>query len=420
MSRRWIGDRPRFLILRSKGVPPKPAFGLSPRRAGPEDKIPRTVTVFRGALSWLVAVGAGSDGFFFGQTLEKGGANMFSGAFTALMTPFKDNHEVDYEGLGKLAEFQIAEGISGILAVGTTGESPTLNWEEHNEVVRVVTEKCKGNCQAIAGTGSNNTRETMESTEHAVHVGADAALLVDPYYNGPSSLEIRREYVAPVAEKFPQIQILPYVIPGRTGAQLLPEDLAILNEQFANVNMVKEATGSLDNMKRTRECCGDDFTILSGDDDKTFTMITDGAIKASGVISVASNIAPKAVQDMTTLASQGNVAEAEKLANALKPLFGIVTVKTQEETPSGTVGCRARNPLGTKTLMAILGMPGMPCRQPLGKMTKKGVEVVLEAGRTVWKNNPEILKPVADFFGVDVEARLFDESLLGPLMYSEY
>jgi 4-hydroxy-tetrahydrodipicolinate synthase len=173
-------------------------------------------------------------------------------------------------------------------------------------------------------------------------------------------------------------------------------------------------------MKRTRECCGPEFTILSGDDDKTFTMMTDPAIKASGVISVASNIAPKGVQDMTTFANQGNVAEAEKLMKALKPLFGIVTVKTQEETPYGTVGCRARNPLGMKTLMAVLGMPGGPCRQPLGKMTRKGIEVVLEAGRTVWKNNPEILKPVADFFGVDIEARLYDESLLADLIYPEY
>ncbi|OEU53654.1 MAG: 4-hydroxy-tetrahydrodipicolinate synthase [Desulfobacterales bacterium S3730MH5] len=344
---------------------------------------------------------------------------MFSGCYTALMTPFKDD-EVDYEGLNRLIEFQIASGLSGILAVGTTGESPTLDWEEHDEVVRVVAEKCKGRCQSIAGTGSNNTRETMKSTEHAVRVGADAALLVDPYYNGPSSLEIRREYVTPVAEKFPQIQIIPYVIPGRTGAQLLPEDLAILRSQFANVTTVKEATGNMENMKRTRECCGNDFTILSGDDDKTFTMMTDPAINASGVISVASNIVPKAVHDMTTLVSQGNHAEAEKIMLALKPLFGVVTVKTQEETPYGTVGCRARNPLGTKTLMAILGMPVGLCRRPLGKMTRKGVEVVLEAGRAVWKSTPEMLKPVADFFDVDIETRLYDESILAGLIYDKY
>jgi 4-hydroxy-tetrahydrodipicolinate synthase len=345
---------------------------------------------------------------------------MFSGCYTALMTPFTEDFEVDYKALQKLAEFQIAGGVSGILAVGTTGESPTLNWEEHNEVVRVVVETCKGRCQSIAGTGSNNTRETMESTEHAIHVGADAALLVDPYYNGPSSLEIRKEYISPVAEKFPQMPVIPYVIPGRTGAQLLPEDLALLHKQFANVSTVKEATASIDNMKRTRECCGDDFTILSGDDGMTFPMMTDSAIKASGVISVASNIAPKAVQDMTTLVAQGKRAEAEKLMNALNPLFGIVTVKTQEKTPFGTVGCRARNPLGTKTLMAVLGMPGGPCRQPLGKMTKKGLQVVLEAGRTVWKNNPEILQPIADFFKVDIEARLNDDASWAGLTYDTY
>jgi len=104
----------------------------------------------------------------------------------------------------------------------------------------------------------------------------------------------------------------------------------------------------------------------------------------------------------------------------LKPLFGIVTVKTQEETPYGTVICRARNPLATKTLMVILGMSVGPCRQPLGKMTKKGIEVVLDTGRTVWKNNPEILKPVADFFSVDIEARLYDEAILAGLIYDQY
>jgi len=345
---------------------------------------------------------------------------MLKGCFTALMTPFTNNFEVDYGALDKLVEFQAAGGVSGILAVGTTGESPTLTWKEHNKIIEAVVEKCKGQCQSIAGTGSNNTAETLASTEHAVHVGADAALLVDPYYNGPSSMEIRKEYVAPVARKFPQIEIVPYVIPGRTGAQLLPEDLAILNKEFANVNTVKEATGSLDNMKRIRECCGGDFTILSGDDDKTFTMMTDPAIAASGVISVASNIAPKAVQQMTTFVEQGKTAEAEKLVAALKPLFGIVTIITEEDSPQGPVKCRARNPLGAKTLMAILGMPGGPCRQPLGKMTKKGAQVALEAGRSVWRNNPEILQPVADFFGVDIETRLNDASLLTDLTYKGY
>ncbi len=344
---------------------------------------------------------------------------MFSGCYTALITPFK-GQDIDLEGLEKLVEFQIANGINGILAVGTTGESPTLTWEEHNKVIEVVAEKCKGRCQSIAGTGSNNTRETLEGTEHAMEAGADAVLLVDPYYNGPSSLEIRREYVAPVAQRFPQIQVIPYVIPGRTGAQLLPEDLAILHRQYSNVCAVKEATGDLENMKRTRQCCGGDFIILSGDDDKTFTMMTDPDIGASGVISVASNVAPGAVREMVALLKEGKRSEGERLMNALKPLFGIVTVKTEEETPYGTVTCRARNPLATKTLMAIMGMPAGPCRPPLGRMTRKGLEVVLEAGRNVWKNNPEILGPVAEFFDVDIEARLYDESLLKDLIYDQY
>ncbi|MFW6148221.1 MAG: 4-hydroxy-tetrahydrodipicolinate synthase [Thermodesulfobacteriota bacterium] len=343
---------------------------------------------------------------------------MFSGCYTALVTPFKDN-KVDFEGLKKLVEFQISGGINGILAVGTTGESPTLTWEEHNKVIETVAEHCKG-IQSIAGTGSNCTRETIENTKHAVDAGVDAALLVDPYYNGPSSQEIRKEYVAPLAEAFPQIHIIPYIIPGRTGAQLFPEDLALLHRQYPNVSTVKEATGDIENMRQTREFCGDDFSILSGDDDKTFAMMTDPGIRASGVISVISNITPQAVQEMTARLNEGNLVEGEKLMKALKPLFGIVTVKTQEETPFGTVLCRGRNPLPIKTLMKILGMPSGGCRQPLGKMTEKGIQVALEACRTVWKNNPDILEPIADFFNIDIESRLYDDSILSGLVYEQY
>lgn len=344
---------------------------------------------------------------------------MFKGCFTALVTPFKDD-AVDYEGLGQLADFQIKNGITGILAVGTTGESPTLTWDEHNKVIQNVANKTRGKCVCIAGTGSNNTKETLESSKHAVDTGVEALLLVDPYYNGPSSLEIRREYVTPVARAFPDVQIIPYVIPGRTGAQLLPEDLAILNRDFDNVNMVKEATGSIKNMKHTRACCGPDFTILSGDDGLTFEMMTDPEIMASGVISVASNVAPGPVTEMVKLLEQGNQAEAKKILSALEPLFGLVTIKTKEKTLYGEVVCRARNPLGMKTLMSILGMPSGGCRQPLGKMTKNGLEKVVEAARKVQSDNPEILKPVAEFFGVDIDARLSSLSSREGLCYEKY
>jgi 4-hydroxy-tetrahydrodipicolinate synthase len=272
----------------------------------------------------------------------------------------------------------------------------------------------------MAGTGSNSTRETLESTAHAADAGADAALLVDPYYNGPSSLEIRMEYVAPVARAFPQLQVIPYVIPGRTGTQLLPEDLALLHKAYPNVSAVKEATTNLENMRRTRDCCGDDFTILSGDDPMTFAMMTDPRIKAGGVISVASNIAPKAVAEMTALVNQGKTEEAEALSRALDPLFGIVTVKTEEQTPQGPVVCRARNPVAAKTLMNVLGMPSGPCRPPLGRLTRKGMDVILEAGRSVLTNDPAVLTPIAQFFDVDIEARLYDETLHKDLIYEEY
>ena len=344
---------------------------------------------------------------------------MLKGCFTAIVTPLKDDG-VDYEGLYRLAEFQIENGITGILAVGTTGESPVLDWEEHNRVIEIIAEKTKDKCICIAGAGSNNTKESLEVTKHAVDVGADAILLVDPYYNGPSSLEIRREYIAPVAAAAPDTEIIPYVIPGRTGAQLFPEDLAILNQTYKNVNTVKEATANLENMRSTRKCCGSDFTILSGDDGMTFEMMLDPQIKASGVISVASNIVPGPITEMVQLLEQGEQQNAQKLLTALEPFFGLVTVKTMEKTPFGEVVCRARNPLGIKTLMSILGMPSGGCRQPLGKMTRNGLETVLSAARKVQTDNPEILKPVAEFFNVDIEQRLNDPTSWEGLFYEKY
>ncbi len=344
---------------------------------------------------------------------------MIKGCFTALITPFGDDG-LNYEGLEKLMDFQIENGITGILVAGTTGESPTLNWGEHNKVTEVVAKHTKGKCICIAGTGSNNTKETLDGTKHAAEVGADAVLLVDPYYNGPSSLEIRREYVGPVAAAFPDIHVIPYVIPGRTGAQLLPEDLALLHKKFKNVSTVKEATADLDNMKRTRVCCGPDFVILSGDDGMTYEMMVDSQIKAAGVISVASNVAPGSITKMVHFLEEGNQAEGQKLMTALKPLFNLVTVKTMEKTPYGEVVCRARNPLAYKTLMSILGMPSGGCRKPLGKMTAKGLETVLEAARIVQTNNPEIFKPLADFFGVNIDDRLNNPLYREGLYYDEY
>jgi 4-hydroxy-tetrahydrodipicolinate synthase len=344
----------------------------------------------------------------------------FEGCYTALITPMKNNFEVDFEGLKSLVEFQIEEGVSGLLAVGTTGESPTLTHEESMKIIKEVYDIAGDKCVIIGGTGSNCTEKTIEATREAYNFGVRCILLVDPYYNGPSSLEIRREYIEPVARMFPEVYVIPYVIPGRTGTQLLPQDLAILHSQFKNVRAVKEATGNIENMKLTRKLCGEDFDILSGDDDKTYEMMINPDIRASGVISVTSNVAPGATQRFTKAILEGKVDEARRLSEALKPLFSIVTVKTEEETPYGNVPCRARNPLPYKTLMSVLGMPSGPCRRPLGKMTMKGLNVVLSAARSVYERTPEILKPIEDFFDVDLSKRLYDESFWRNLTYGQY
>jgi 4-hydroxy-tetrahydrodipicolinate synthase len=346
---------------------------------------------------------------------------MHPGCYTALVTPFtQDGAALDQAGLERLVAFQIESGITGILAVGTTGESPTLGWNEHNTVVDSIARLTRDRCACIAGTGSNNTQEALNATAHALSQGVQAVLLVDPYYNGPSSLEIRREYVAPIARQFPGLTIIPYIIPGRTGAQMLPEDLAMLYQAYPNVSAVKEATGDLNNMRRTRTCCGADFTILSGDDAMTASMMTDPAIGAAGVISVVSNIAPDAVTRLVKLMAAGDQAGAESLLKAIEPLFDLVTVKTTEHSPYGEIVCRARNPLAIKTVMRLLGMPSGPCRPPLGKMTRAGLDKVLSIVRKVWAENPEIMQPIGDFFNVDIAERLDDPKYQEGLYYSAY
>ncbi|KPA16709.1 dihydrodipicolinate synthase [Candidatus Magnetomorum sp. HK-1] len=344
---------------------------------------------------------------------------MFEGCYTALITPFISD-EIDMEGLKQLVSFQIENGVQGIVAVGTTGESPTLKWKEHNTVIQLISDLSRNKCTCIAGTGSNSTIEAIQATGHAAEAGVEAVLLVDPYYNGPSSLEIRKEYYSPIAKQFPDLNIIPYIIPGRTGTQLQPEDLAILTKSFQNFRAVKEATGDIENMRKTRALCGKNIDIISGDDEKTYDMMIDPDIQASGVISVMANIAPKAVQEMVMSYRKGDFEKSERLNRALNPLFQIVTVITTEDTSSGSIVCRSRNPLPCKTLMRILGMPSGPCRRPTGKMTLNGLNCLLEAARTVYKNNPEIFEPVANFFNVDIESRLSDKDLHKSLAYDSY
>ncbi|UCC66888.1 MAG: 4-hydroxy-tetrahydrodipicolinate synthase [Deltaproteobacteria bacterium] len=337
------------------------------------------------------------------MTLER-----FAGCWTAMVTPFTERGELDLEGLRQNVTFQI-EGGAKPVPTGTTGESPTLDWKEHDQVIEEVVKLAKGQTFVMAGTGSNATQEALRGTKHAAEVGAEAVLLVDCYYNGPSSLELRTEYYEVIAKEFPQTFITPYVIPGRTGTQLEVEDLAILHRNFKNVRAIKEATGDLERMAKTRRLLGDDFDILSGDDDMTFAMMTREDIKAQGVVSVMSNVVPSALAEMTAALNRRDMARGKELAEALNPLFKIVTVKTVEEYEGFKVPCKFRNPCAIKTLMRGLGMPAGPCRPPLGRMTPQATAVVREAIKTVYERNKEILIPVQDFYKIDLEERIYQD-----------
>lgn len=342
------------------------------------------------------------------------------GCYTALVTPMRSDGALDFDGLHYLLEYQAENEIVGIVSMGTTGESPTLDWKEHMSVVAKSKSFANDSLLVIAGTGANSTKESEEGTREAMDIGVTTILLVDPYYNGPSSLEIRREYYEPLAEEFPGAEFIPYIIPGRTGTMLLPEDLAILAENYENVIGVKEATGDFNNMRSIRRLCGESFPILSGDDEKTLAMMEDRSILAAGAISVVANILPRAMCDMVTSQLENDSQRAHRLASDLMPLMDVVTVKTEEETAFGKVICKARNPLATKTLMNILGMPAGPCRSPLGKMTLGGLAKVIDAARQVYETRPELFEPLEEFFDVDVGERLSGKDYRRGLYYESY
>jgi len=332
----------------------------------------------------------------------------FEGCWTAMVTPFDRKGEVDFDGLEKNIQFQIENGAN-LVPTGTTGESPTLDWREHDRVITRTVKLAKGKAFVMAGTGSNSTKEAMRGTKHAIEAGAQGALLVDCYYNGPSSLELRTQYYEVIAKAFRRSFIMPYVIPGRTGTKLEVEDLAILHRKYKNVRSVKEATGDLERMAKTRNLLGEDFDILSGDDDKTYEMMIRSDIRASGVVSVMSNIVPGPIGEMVKAILKGDIVNANRLKEILDPLFKVVTVNTVESYEGFEVPAKFRNPLAIKTMMKGLGLPSGPCRPPLGKMTPKGVEVVRNALKEAYEKDKGVLMPVQDFYKVNIEERLSND-----------
>lgn len=343
------------------------------------------------------------------------------GLWTALVTPFSADLQVDYDSLRRLIEFQVEEGADGVLPCGTTGESPTLSWQEHDAVIEATVGAIDGRVGVLAGTGSNNTEEAIRGSARAKEVGATAVLLVDCYYNGPSSLELRTDYYERILDKVPEIPIVPYVIPGRSGCALSAADLAILHlNDPKRVPAVKQATGDLERMRLDRQLAGAALSILSGDDDLTLVMIRDEKIRASGVVSVLSNIVPGAIAGLVRAQAAQDTEEADRLAAALAPLLKLVTcsvsgVRTLPNGQIAEVTDKFRNPVPVKTMMAGLGMISSAKRAPLGRMSTAAVSLCRDGLQRVHEADPGILGPLEDVFDVRIDQRLGDDGIWSTL-----
>jgi 4-hydroxy-tetrahydrodipicolinate synthase len=275
---------------------------------------------------------------------------MFRGTFTAVVTPFR-NGDVDFPALEKLIEAQIAAGITGIVAIGTTGESPTLTHDEKHDVIERTIEIAKGRCQVIAGAGTNSTRDSIEAAKFAEKARADGALLVAPYYNKPSQEGLFRHFKAIAgATKLP---VMLYNIPGRCGVDILPETVVRLAEGCRNIVCIKEASGSVDRVAELRRRLPEEFTILSGDDGLTLPFMSVGA---AGVVSVASNLFPAELCALVRACESGDFKSAENLHREMGPLFKDLFIEP--------------NPVPAKTALAWRGAISFEVRLPLCEMTE--------------------------------------------------
>lgn len=265
----------------------------------------------------------------------------FKGAYTALITPFKEDYAVDYEKLEDLVEFQVENGISGIVVCGTTGETPTLSEEEYKKVIKTVVDKVAKRVQVIAGAGANSTKKAIELTKICKELGADAVLSTCPYYNKPTQRGIQAHYEA--ISSAVDIPLIIYNVPGRTGSNVLPETIEKLS-YIPNIVGVKEASGSLEQMIEIRKLCRKNFNILSGEDHLIMPM---SAVGCRGVISVIANILPKKVSEFYNLQGEEKEAMHEYLYDISRNLF------------------IEGNPVTVKEAMDILGLASNRVRLPL-------------------------------------------------------
>jgi 4-hydroxy-tetrahydrodipicolinate synthase len=279
---------------------------------------------------------------------------MFKGSIVALVTPFTD-HGVDEWKLAELVEYQIKNGTKGIVPCGTTGESPTLTHEEHDKVIEIAVDAARKRVPVIAGTGSNSTSEAIRLTRHAEESGADAALVVTPYYNKPTQKGLYLHFKA-VADSV-KIPIILYNIEGRCSRNIETPTVKALAKDCKNIVGVKEASGNLDQAKAVKEACGKKFDLLSGDDALTIPMMKLGG---TGVISVLANIMPKEVSDVVNLMLKGKVKEAEAKQEKLLPIIKAMFLET--------------NPAPVKTACGLMGLCSPKLRLPMCELEPENLK----------------------------------------------
>ena len=273
---------------------------------------------------------------------------IFTGMATAIVTPMHTDGSIDYEALGRFVEFQIGSGINGLVVMGTTGENATIEPEDQKKVIAYTVEKVAGRVPVIAGTGTNNTEHVLHNTRNACQVGADAILVVTPYYNKATQNGLVTHFTAVADES--TLPVILYNVPGRTGCNLLPKTVAKLAEH-PNIAAIKEATGSLAQMIEIMHLCGDKIDVYSGEDGLTVPMM---AMGAKGTISVLSNVAPRQSVAMTDACLRGDYAAAAKMQCDLLPLINALFSEV--------------NPIPAKAATAAMGFGADALRLPLTSM----------------------------------------------------